>query len=431
MKIFSLALLTLVMLTAPAFATVNVSIPYNHQVVGSWIQVVATANTTTCTKGVSAMGVYIDNKLVYVENGTSMNHWLPVNPGWNHVVVQEWDYCGGSTFTPMDVNYQGQTDGVQLTSPTANSTVGTQVSYVASATTSCSKGVASMGIYVNNNLVYVAQGDQLNHQITLGTGKQHTVVQEWDRCGGSKYQTVDLNVSNPGTTFWNLQSSPDWQSWAEFPPKYDICSSNCPGIGFFLHPGISSPSYSGHSSQFSTWGTAPYADVLWNLPLIGDNTAEGNHDTGHTLLPTLHHFTYNTDVYVTNLAATQVLEFDVSMYMNGQGMIWGTQCNHLGGGVWDVWDNVKAQWVSAGVPCNLQQGWNHVTLTFERSSDNKNWLYYDSITLNGETYKIDRWYPPFQVPGGWWGIGLNYQMDSNYKAESNTTYLDNLSFNYW
>jgi hypothetical protein len=24
------------------------------------------------------------------------------------------------------------------------------------------------------------------------------------------------------------------------------------------------------------------------------------------------------------------------MYMNGIGMIWGTQCNHLGGGDWDV-----------------------------------------------------------------------------------------------
>lgn len=430
MKSFSLALPALVMLTAPAFATVNVSVPYNNENVGPAIQVIATANTTTCTKGVASMGVYINDNLVYVQNSPSMNHWLSVGPGWNKIVVQEWDYCGGSTYTAMNVDAaQGATSGVTVTSPSPNSTVGTQVSYVATASTSCSQGVASMGIYVNNNLVYTTSGNQLNHQITLSTGQQHTVVQEWDRCGGSKYQTVNLNVSNPGTTLWNLQSRTNWKSWGEFPPAYDICTSNCGGVGFSLIRNVSSPSYSGHSTQFNLWGSTPYSDALFNLPLLGDNSSIL--DSGHTLLPTLHHFTYNTDVYVANLAVTQVLEFDIEMDMNGDGMTWGTQCNHLGGGVWDVWDNVNAKWVSIGVPCNLKQGWNHVTLQMQRSSDGKNWLYYQSITLNGQTYSVNRWYAPYQVPGSWWGLGINFQMDGDSRQQSYSTYLDNLSFNYW
>lgn len=430
MKALFFSFLTLVLFTAPAYATVNVSIPYNLQNVGPWIQVVATSSTT-CNKGVSAMGVYINNSLVYVGNGASMNHWLEVGTGWNHVTVQEWDYCGGSTHTSMDVNAKGQSDGVTVTSPKANSTVGSQVTYVASGTSSCGAGVASMGIYVNSKLVYVTGGSQLNHQISLGNGKQHTTVQEWDRCGGSKKQAIDVNVSDPGTTLTNLQSSSHWRSWAEYPPKYDICTGSCPGVGFSRETNVSSPSYSGHAAKFSIWGTKPYADVLWNLTLFGDGTSGTNQDKGHTLLPSFHHFVYDTDVYVTSLPATEILEFDISMDMNGDGMTWGTQCNHLAGGTWDIWDNVNAHWVSAGVPCKIRQGWNHVTLRVERSSDKKNWLYYDSITMNGETYKINRWYAPYRVPGGWWGLGINYQMDGNHKLDANSTYLDNLSFNYW
>ena len=37
-----------------------------------------------------------------------------------------------------------------------------------------------------------------------------------------------------------------------------------------------------------------------------------------------------------------------STYMNGVGMIWGHECNYLGDGDWDLWDNVKSRWVSTG-----------------------------------------------------------------------------------
>ena len=51
--------------------------------------------------------------------------------------------------------------GVYVTNPLTGTTVGSPVNYTASATTGCSKGVASMGVYVDNNLVYVANGEAL------------------------------------------------------------------------------------------------------------------------------------------------------------------------------------------------------------------------------------------------------------------------------
>ena len=110
-------------------------------------------------------------------------------------------------------------------------------------------------------------------------------------------------------------------------------------------------------------------------------------------------------------------------------MLWGTQCNNLGGKEWDIWDNVNATWVSTGVPCNLlNSAWNHVTIQAQRGANNA--VIYQSITLNGTTTNLNKTYPPFSVPVSWCGVTLNYQMDGNSKQAANATYLDNFSFTY-
>jgi phospholipase C len=86
---------------------------------------------------------------------------------------------------------------VTVSAPAAGATVASPVHYVASATTStCSKGVASMGIYVNNKLIYVVNATTLNTSISMATGAEHTVVEEWDKCGGATYTTIDLTVTS-------------------------------------------------------------------------------------------------------------------------------------------------------------------------------------------------------------------------------------------
>jgi hypothetical protein len=388
---------------------------------------VASGATTTCSEGVASMGVYVDNDLVKVVDGYQLNVTIPLTVGNHKTVVQEWDYCGGSTYTPIAVTVATQS-GVYVTSPVPNSTVNLLANYVATATSTCSKGVGSMGIYVNNILAYVVQGAKLNTSLGLSPGTQHTVVEEWDKCGGATFSTVNVTVATTGTKFLNLQANQGWNSWGQLPPVYVDCSP-CSGLTWSMAHKVASPSLSGNATQFNTSGTTPYGVVLWYNPVMGQYSTQGLPDDNHTLIPSLHNFTYDTDLYVTNASVTQVLEFDVSMYMDGIGMFFGTQCNHLGGGEWDVLDNVTQQWASAGVPCTLVNGWNHLTLQFQRGSGNT--LLYQSITLNGVTYNINKAYAPFEVPTSWYGITVNYQMDANYKQSANTTYLDNLSLTYW
>lgn len=83
---------------------------------------------------------------------------------------------------------------VTVSSPANGSTVTSPVKYVAKATTTCSSGVASMGIWVNNSLVYKVNGNSLNTTISLNPGSYSTVVQEWDHCGGASHTDIKITV---------------------------------------------------------------------------------------------------------------------------------------------------------------------------------------------------------------------------------------------
>lgn len=168
--------------------------------------------------------------------------------------------------------------------------------------------------------------------------------------------------------------------------------------------------------------------MLFTAGVVGTNSPQ-RPDTDHTLLPTLHHFTYDADFYVTDASVTSALEFDISLFMDGiTGMTFGTQCAHLQDGDWDIWNNGTGQWVSTGVPCQFANGWNHVTIELQRETNND--TLYQSITLNGKTYALNKEYPPTTAPAGWWGLAANYQMDSDAQGAPFKTYMDNLSITY-
>jgi phospholipase C len=85
---------------------------------------------------------------------------------------------------------------VNVTSPANGATVGSPVHYVATATApTCAKGVASMGIYVNNVKTYVVKGASLNYELPLNAGTQKTTVEEWDNCKGASTVHITLTVS--------------------------------------------------------------------------------------------------------------------------------------------------------------------------------------------------------------------------------------------
>jgi len=413
-----------------AFATsawggVTVSSPSSGAKVGSPVSFVASASSATCSSGVASMGIYVDNDLKYVVNANSLNTKLSLNPGDHKTVVQEWDHCGGASFTAVPITVT-TASGVFVTSPANNSTVGSPVRFAATAATStCPKGVASIGIYTApspDKKVYVTEGDSLNTTVTLSPGNYNTVVQAWDYCGGASFTPVTVNVS--GNTLTNVQARKGWRGWGELAPNYDICSDCQPEVTYSM------TQTDGGATTFKLGGTKPYSDVLWSYPMVGPASVLDLPDPNKTLVPNTRNFIYDAYFFSSTIGAAQVLEFDVSQYFGGKSFIYGSQCRIAGGHAWDIWDNVNRHWVSAGVPCNpVNNAWNHVIVHFQRTSDNK--VLYQSITLNGVTHDINRTFAPYTAPSDWYGITVKFQMDGNKTQTPYSVKVDKLNLTYW
>lgn len=429
MKKFCFSALLIALVAAPAFASVTVTTPANDETSAPGVHFEANA-TTSCSRGVSSMGIYVDNDRKYTVPGASLNTTLTLSAGTHNTVIEEWDGCGNAASTSRTVIVKAGS-GVSVSTPYNGSTVSSPVPFMASATTSCAKGVSSMGVYVDGNRVYVGGGHTLNTQVGMGSGTHNAVVEEWDGCGGAATQQLTLHVNggSSGKVMSAIQGATGWNQWGELPPKDATCDAPCGGhVSFSMGQHEKSITLSGNGTKFNISGNTPYADVLFSNPIMGQRSTLIP-DNSHALIPTLHNFTYTADVYVTDASITQSLEFDINMYLDSDGMEWGTQCNHLGDGDWDIWNNVEAHWISTGRPCTMHNGWNHIVLQVQRQSGNV--LLYQTITMNGTTYNINTTEKPFGVPSQWYGMTVNFQMDGDYKMHSNSAYLDNFNVTYW
>jgi hypothetical protein len=423
-------------IATPAVAGVSVVAPINNSNVATSVQYVATA-TTTCAKGVSAMGIYTaPYVLAYTVSGPKLNTVLTLSPGTYNTVVQEWDNCGGSTKMPVAIAVTGSQSGgsVHVTAPANNSAVGSTVQFVASATTNCTAGVAAMGIYTAPGvLAYKINGAKLNTLLALKAGTYHTVVEEWDNCGGAATTPIVMTVGSLGHagTFANLHQQSGWTGYALLPPFYNICPSCVPSgpqTKWGMMQNLSSPALSGKSTRMDVGGQTVYSDVLWNNHLIGDFSSQGLPDTDRSIIPNVHNFTYDVYFYATDISASQALEFDINQFVNGQSFIWGHECRIAGGNEWDIWDNPGQKWHPTGIPCNpVNNSWNHLVIQAQRTSDNH--LLFQSISLNGQTATLNYYETP--TPTTWYGITINYQQDGNYKQQPYSIWLDKVTFTYW
>ena len=262
-------------------------------------------------------------------------------------------------------------------------------------------------------------------------------MMQFTSCGGGAQSTsIQSGPPEPpkasGKTLANLHGPSGWAGYALLPKAYQICNSclpTGPEATWLIAPGIGTPSKSGNATRFDIGGQTHFADVLWNNHLIGDFSSQGLPDSGGTLVPTLHNFTYDVYFYGTNLASSQALEFDINQFFNGQGFIWGNECRIAGGHEWDTWDNAQAKWVPTGVPCNpVDNSWNHLTIQVQRTVDDQ--LVFKSISLNGVVNNLNITRSPGAAPSNWYGVTINYQMDGNTTQQPYSVYLDQLNFTY-
>ena len=331
---------------------------------------------------------------------------------------------------------------VHVSAPSNNSNVATSVQYVATATTTCATGISKMAVYTDPRTVaYSVDAGSLNTNLILNPGDYSTTVQAWDKCGGIGTVPVTIHVGAPkyaaapippgSKTFTNLQKDSGWTGYGLLPTSYSICSScqaGGPQVKWSATQGVTSPSITGSAMQFNLGGQTQFADALWNNHLVGDFSSHGLFDSGQSIASSAHNFIYDVYFYVSDLSASQAVEFDINQFVNGHSYIWGHECRIKGGNQWDIWDNQGMKWHATGVGCwPKANAWNHVVLQAQRTSDGH--LLFQSITLNGQTATLNYYESPTST--GWRGITINYQMDGNQWQQPYTVYLDQLNFTYW
>jgi len=337
--------------------------------------------------------------------------------------------------------------GVYVTAPgratvpiSGSATATSPVHFIARGTSpACSKGVASVGIYTApNTLAYKVAGSTIDTNLTLSPGTYNVTVQEWDHCGWSSKASLTLRVGSSvpsmtptpaGQTFYDLQSGKGWSGYALLPPSWGICStctSAGPQLKWSWTPNVTTPSLDNKATKTVYGaGSVQWGDVLWNNHIIGAFSSQGLADSNHTLVPSLHNFTYDVYFWIADASVSQALEFDINQFTGGKSFIWGHECRIAGGHQWDVYDNVNHKWLPTGIPCNpLSGAWNHLVIKVQRTSNNQ--LLYQSITLNGKTATLNHYENPNTT--SWNGVTINYQLDGNRYGTPYTVYIDKVNF---
>jgi hypothetical protein len=206
----------------------------------------------------------------------------------------------------------------------------------------------------------------------------------------------------------DIQRMPNWESCTD--------CANGASATYSMTEGISSPSLSGSSAQFSLLnGTAPWGQALWWKYLTRDDSAT--------------HFVYDLYFYLDNPKAAQALEFSVSQSVGGNRYEFATQCAMASEGRWRVWDPAKQAWANSNVSCAPPgaNAWHHLTGEFERNSSNQ--VVFDALTLDGNRGEVNMTMAHQSDSSN--GLDVSFQMDAKDGPILYSVWLDKISLTYW
>lgn len=212
-----LAILTL----SVAFAStpvVTVTYPVNGSTVHGPAYYAASATSPTCAKGIASMRIYSAPSVsAYTVNAAQFSTFISLTPGTYSTVVQSWDYCGGVGKTPITVTV-ASTGGVTVYTPTVSTAPASPIHFVASAsaTSTCTKGIASIRIYSAPGVkAYTVNSNGLDTFVSLPSGTYSSTIQAWDKCGGVYKTPVTLTAQNsPGRMLY--MATPDLNYVSEY-----------------------------------------------------------------------------------------------------------------------------------------------------------------------------------------------------------------------
>ena len=439
MRFSPVVVLALLGFTGPVFASVSVTSPYNNTSVTSPVVFKATATNGSCSKGVVSMGIYVDNQLKYVVNGTSMNTSLSISTGSHYVVVQDWDYCGGAAKAPLTLNvvqpvtaastssFSGVSFGtITVSSPTPGQAVTSPFVLSAANVTCEGQPVSTMAYSLDSNgtLLALTNGTSLNAQVSASAG-QHTLhVKSWGPNNAACDTDVTANVvANAATSIIpsyavavrNIQTFLNWKG--QFDPATVVSGTTAASGTFSI---VNSPSQSGAAMKFVTTYSGNGGELYYDH-FDSNNTAQN--------------WFLDQWVYIASPnSGLANVEMDLNQVDTaGNTIIMGFQCDGWNS-TWDyTYTDTATHWKRSSQPCNPRNWsantWHHVQIWYSYdSSDN---VTYHTVWLDNQRQDINATVKS-KLALGWANANiLNFQIDGLGSYGTVTTYLDNVTVYHW
>ncbi len=311
---------------------------------------------------------------------------------------------------------------VKISTPANGATTSSPVAVSASAS-STAGSITGWKIYVDGAAAYSAGAtSSIAASLPIGTGSHSLTVKAWDATGANGSAALTISVTSSTTTPTTTTTPPSSAlvfSSMQTKTGWKICSGSCSGGGsgtYYMRQNISSPSLSGHSTEFHISPSTSFYDLMWYIGTLTNNSTATN-------------FKVDIDQYIANPAAPQAIEYGLNQQINSSWYKFSTQCA-FSTGVWRVWDSYNRGWVNTSVPCKRPAAntWVHYTMQYKRASGKAVFV---SFSINGQTYYVNKSFSPQGKSGTNGAISIHYQLDGNSAKTSYSTWVDRWTLTMW
>ena len=198
------------------------------------------------------------------------------------------------------------------------------------------------------------------------------------QCGPSGNSSDPPSTTGPSlrnaTVYDNVQQ---WTGW--------LTCGNCGNSGaqgntanYQMMRGISSPSESGSSAQFSIGGPYPYTNAYWYY----------RHDARNSAMSSL---IYEFDLYVPagSENAPQAIEFECQQRLNGYVYNFAWQAEYPSSR-WRVFNYTARQWEDAGIPLQrfAPNSWHHIVAEYHNDAT-AHMTHHDALSIDGVRHAVN------------------------------------------
>ena len=181
--------------------SVTVCEPQNLAYLNSPVHWIADSRDTS--HPVTAMQIYVDNKLVVNSPSSSLNESLTLSKGPHFVVTKAWDKSGANFQSNRSITVYSGTPGetcpasvgaTNICLPTQNETTSTSLHVFANAASAAQ--ITSVQVYIDGKLIYndTSGATYVDTAFTVAKGSHSVVVKAWDANGKNYAQARSVTA---------------------------------------------------------------------------------------------------------------------------------------------------------------------------------------------------------------------------------------------